>query len=42
MIFQRFSKPMAINNKALFEGRVVGIEGITSNGKHIFYSRIVS
>jgi hypothetical protein len=29
MIFQKFSKPMAINNKALFGGGVVGIEGIT-------------
>jgi len=38
MIFQGFSKQMAINNKALFEG-VVGIEGITSNGQHTFYSR---
>jgi hypothetical protein len=38
MIFQGFSKPMAINNKALLEG-VVGMEGITSNGKHIFYSK---
>jgi hypothetical protein len=39
MIFQGFSKLMAINNKALFEGGVVGIEGITSNGQHIFYYR---
>ncbi len=39
MVHQGFSKPMAINNKALFEGGVVGIEGITSNGQHIFYSR---
>jgi hypothetical protein len=38
MIFQGFSKQMAIN-KALFEGGVVGIEGITSNGQHTFYSR---
>jgi hypothetical protein len=29
MIFQGFSKPMAINYKALFEARVVGMEGIT-------------
>jgi len=39
MIFQGFSKQMAINNKALFEGGVVHIEGITSNGQHTFYSR---
>jgi hypothetical protein len=39
MIFQGFSKQMAINNKALFEGGLVGIEGITSNGQHTFYFR---